>query len=122
MMKYTDNINEYALEYLYDMFNKYAPTSTLKEVLGTNDAIDENIIVHTRESRRWFDALIYLKRRSEALEKLVKILEIDEQDDFAYFPAGKERKDEYFIFGMPASKEDFDFIKKVLFHEGESEA
>ena len=112
---YTDNVDEYAYDYLYEMFKKYHSTETLREQMPgafKEDDSSGDIMVETKESMKWWDAIIYFKRRDEALTKLVETLELDESD-FAYFPKRENEleEDEYYIFSMPVSKEDFEFIK-----------
>lgn len=109
---YTNNVDEYAYDYLYEMFKKYHSTERLSESFPDEFDVESDIIVETKESMMWWDAIIYFKRRDEALTKLVETLELDESD-FAYFPKRENEleEDEYYILSMPVSKEDFEFIK-----------
>lgn len=112
---YTGNVDEIAYDYLAQMFFKYHPTETLREQMPgefKDDDSSGDIVVETLESIKWWDAIVFMQRRNKALDLLVKTLELDE-DDFAYFPKEDGREEEYFVLGMPASKEDFEFIKRM---------
>lgn len=120
-MRYSDNVNKDAYHFLASMHLKYRVPVKLRELHPDipEDDPDGDLLVVSPESQKWWDAIVYLHHRDKALTELVKILELDEEDDFAHFPAEDGKPEEWFILGMPADEEDFDFIKEVLFHEGE---